>query len=209
MNLPMFTSRPSVRVAFAVAAVGAAVLAAAMALRAHPASAGTEPSAAQEVTALTAPQTNADFLPADVQSVLREALSGVSQYGSLDESTSRLLSHGVGGDTIYADISTRGQLCEVIGVITAGCIEQFNAEAPVAVNMYDPDSIGSGEPAVLAGIAPDGVTSVTALDDGGPVARASVSNNAFAVQFAPSQDARKIVAIEIQYSDGRAARMPL
>jgi hypothetical protein len=159
-----------------------------------------------QVSALARPAAPIDSIPAGFLAEFSNVLAG-GNLGSPVADSARRLSAGVDGAAVFAVTTTQGQLCAVILEVTGGCVSGFTKRNPVAWHLYDVDYDGSGAPAVLAGVAPDGVSHVDALSaDGTVLASLDVSNNAFAGSLSSaSVSIRSVSALRVDYAGGTSS----
>jgi hypothetical protein len=159
-----------------------------------PASAAAVGNAAAAVTALGQP--SSAKLPATAQAAF--ATSAV-HFGAVIATHARLLTK-VGTTRLFAAPTTSGAVCFVVldGSSPAGsCTTALTPTSPIASIVGELED-GS---TIVAGIASDNVTAVTARDGAGsPICHARIANNAFLCATGAAIDA--VASLVITLSDG-------
>lgn len=166
-------------------------------------------TAAGAIGALKRPQVASDHVPAAGQGFINaQKPSGVpeSQFeGAWQLGRSRRLVAGAGasGASVFAVPTDKGRVCSVIVVppsaAAGGCVDAFSSTMPAGWTVFDPDELDAGRAVIVAGVVPDGVTSVGVAVDG-TVANASVTQNAFVYQLSSATSYPS--AIVVSYVDG-------
>jgi hypothetical protein len=128
-----------------------------------------------------------------------------TQLGTLGVGQSRrvLSNQGSTHVDVYVFPNSKGQVCVVYSAIygSDGCFGSFNADAPVSYALTDPDQVGAGYPAIVAGLAPSTVASIGVIVNG-KEQPATLENGAYFYEPGPSDSAAGVVA---HYIDGSTA----
>jgi hypothetical protein len=123
--------------------------------------------------------------------------------GSVNASQAHLLlsTNGASGAvSVYAATTTNGTVCIFETGGPAGCVDQFDASAPITwLGTSSPSGVWSN----LYGLAPDNARSV-ALQEGSGTQQATLRNNAFYVEPAASPS-----GIVVTYDDGTTQSVAL
>jgi hypothetical protein len=178
--------------------------------------------AAGAITALTDPtRGTAERLPQSIVALaLDERPAGVNDSlyeGAWRTEEAELLLSDVGSSDIriHAVPTSKGKACLALTLSPSdptmpdgagGCIGAFNARSPVALTVFDPDAVSDGDPVVVGGLAPTGVTGVAIVVDG--VSHpALLENNAFAYELESNSSYPE--AAVVTYANGARSTMTI
>ncbi|HEX6763589.1 MAG TPA: hypothetical protein VF094_12395 [Gaiellaceae bacterium] len=129
-----------------------------------------------------------------------------AQIGTLFTSQSRRLLANQGSNhvDVYAFPNSKGQVCVVYSAIygSDGCFGAFTSDVPVSFAVTDPDEVGSGYPAVVAGLAPDTVESISVVIDGSEH-QATLQNGAYFYQLGSTESWPQ--GVVVHYRNGSTA----
>lgn len=117
---------------------------------------------------------------------------------------------GASRASVYAVPTEKGHVCNIIFVPPAaaagGCVDDFSSVSPIGWTVFDPDEVDAGSAVVVAGVAPDDVSSVGVVVDGATF-EAALANNAFLYQLSTS--ASYPSSIVVTYADGASRTIEL
>jgi hypothetical protein len=171
---------------------------------------------ADVIAALQTPRTAADALTGAAAATAQGLSTGQAavqsdlQPGGLDLGQSRRLLDGVGSSNVslFAIPTSKGQVCTVFSAVygTAGCTAGFTREAPISWDVRDPDQLGGGAPAIVNGLVPNDVASVSVSLDG-TTHEATLQRNGFFYEL-PST-ASWPDAIIVGYKNGSTLKLEI
>lgn len=144
--------------------------------------------------------------PAVVLRALRSyARSPGQDFGAL-ESSPRLLTSS-GRQVLYAAATDRGYVCFAVtnGSSAAGTCAADLAVAPITTVVIAAERT---EPAVVAGVARDGVVAVRAVGRNETACQAPVVENGFLCTVAGGASSDEIIAYVVTFRDGRVTTLP-
>jgi hypothetical protein len=131
--------------------------------------------------------------------------------GAVEPARLRILLDNLGSShrAIYAVPTRGGRVCGGLTGGPSGCLEGFTAAGPVDYSIGDADAIGSGEPAIVWGLAPDDVRSVHVVV-GGTSYPAVMGKNAYFFEF-PSAvlEPSAVSAIVVGFASGGSQSIEL
>lgn len=168
--------------------------------------------AASNMSGLARPETARDHAVANAAALQLNALTdgagappGMAP-GAPDMARFRVLLDNLGSShrAIYAVPTRAGRVCGGLTGGPSGCLEGFTAAGPVDFSIGDVDAIGSGEAAIVWGLAPDSVRTVHVVVAGTRYA-ATMGRNAYYFAFPSSATAPSAVsAIAVDFENGRS-----
>ena len=128
-----------------------------------------------------------------------------TRLGALGVTQSRrvLSNQGSTHVDVYVFLNSKGQVCVVYSAIygSDGCFGSFTPDSPVSYAATDPDQVGAGYPAIVAGLVPSTVASVGVMVNG-KEQPATLENGAYFYEPGQTDSVAGVVA---HYVDGSTA----
>jgi hypothetical protein len=115
----------------------------------------------------------------------------------------RVLLSGLGDAKrrIFAFVTSRGKLCTGLSGFTSGCLSELPADESVSLTVGDPDQEGTGEGAVVWGLANSDVVDVAIRVDG-RTSPARLGSNAFFFQAPGTAKLEALQSIVVRHRNG-------